>query len=149
DRATYDDPHQYAVGVSTVLVNGEVVVDGGSHTGSLAGRVLRRPPDTPVVALPAKSRLPTMRGLPVGRLSGWIRLLTGGNCCKVTRLSLDGLLVRPLSPGRKDAMRTRRVLAGFAIACIAALPLITDAQEPKRAGNLRVAYGNEISNLDF
>ena len=42
DRATYDDPHQYAVGVSTVVVNGEVVVDGGDHTGALPGRVLRR-----------------------------------------------------------------------------------------------------------
>jgi N-acyl-D-aspartate/D-glutamate deacylase len=49
DRATYDDPHQYAVGVSTVLVNGEVVVDGGDHTGALPGRVLRRAPGTPVV----------------------------------------------------------------------------------------------------
>ena len=42
ERATYDDPHQYAVGVSTVVVNGEVVVDGGDHTGALPGRVLRR-----------------------------------------------------------------------------------------------------------
>src|SRR5207249_7444344 len=40
DRATYDDPHRYAVGVSTVLVNGEVVVDAGDHTGVLAGRRL-------------------------------------------------------------------------------------------------------------
>ncbi len=42
DRSTYENPHQYAVGVSTVLVNGEVVVDGGDHTGALPGRVLRR-----------------------------------------------------------------------------------------------------------
>lgn len=42
ERATYDDPHQYATGVSTVIVNGEVVVDGGDHTGALPGRVLRR-----------------------------------------------------------------------------------------------------------
>ena len=42
DRATYDSPHQYAVGVSTVIVNGDVVVDGGDHTGALPGRVLRR-----------------------------------------------------------------------------------------------------------
>jgi N-acyl-D-aspartate/D-glutamate deacylase len=42
DRATYEDPHRYAAGVSTVVVNGEVVVDGGDHTGALPGRVLRR-----------------------------------------------------------------------------------------------------------
>jgi len=44
DHATYDDPHRYSTGVSTVLVNGEVVLDGGDHTGGLPGRVLRRPP---------------------------------------------------------------------------------------------------------
>jgi N-acyl-D-aspartate/D-glutamate deacylase len=42
ERGTYDEPHQYAVGVSTVVVNGEVVIDGGDHTGALPGRVLRR-----------------------------------------------------------------------------------------------------------
>jgi N-acyl-D-amino-acid deacylase len=42
DVATYEDPHRYAVGVSTVVVNGEVVIDGGDHTGALPGRVLRR-----------------------------------------------------------------------------------------------------------
>jgi len=42
DHATYDEPHRYASGVSTVLVNGEVVVDGGDHTGALPGCVLRR-----------------------------------------------------------------------------------------------------------
>src|SRR5262249_2678480 len=41
DTATYDAPHQYAVGVSTVVVNGTVVIDGGEHTGALPGRVLR------------------------------------------------------------------------------------------------------------
>ena len=41
DRATYDDPHQYAAGVATVIVNGTVVIDGGDHTGALPGRVLR------------------------------------------------------------------------------------------------------------
>jgi len=43
ERGSYDDPHQYAVGVSTVVVNGEVVIDGGDHTGAVPGRVLRRP----------------------------------------------------------------------------------------------------------
>jgi N-acyl-D-aspartate/D-glutamate deacylase len=42
DRATYDDPHQYAGGIGTVLVNGVVAVDAGQHTGALPGRVLRR-----------------------------------------------------------------------------------------------------------
>jgi N-acyl-D-aspartate/D-glutamate deacylase len=42
DRSTYPDPHRYAVGISTVVVNGQVVVDGGDHTGALPGRVLRR-----------------------------------------------------------------------------------------------------------
>jgi len=45
ERGTYDDPHRYAVGVSTVVVNGEVVIDGGDHTGALPGRVLRRQTD--------------------------------------------------------------------------------------------------------
>jgi N-acyl-D-aspartate/D-glutamate deacylase len=42
DRATYEEPHRYAAGVSTVVVNGQVVIDGGDHTGALPGRVLRR-----------------------------------------------------------------------------------------------------------
>jgi N-acyl-D-amino-acid deacylase len=42
DNATFDHPHQYATGISTVLVNGEVVIDAGEHTGVLPGHVLRR-----------------------------------------------------------------------------------------------------------
>jgi N-acyl-D-aspartate/D-glutamate deacylase len=45
DRATYDDPHQYAAGISTVIVNGVVVIDAGEHTGALPGQVLRRRPN--------------------------------------------------------------------------------------------------------
>ncbi len=45
DRATFDDPHQYAAGISTVIVNGTVVIDAGEHTGALPGQVLRRHPD--------------------------------------------------------------------------------------------------------
>jgi N-acyl-D-amino-acid deacylase len=44
DTATYDQPHQYATGVSTVIVNGTVVIDRGAHTGALPGQVLRRGP---------------------------------------------------------------------------------------------------------
>jgi N-acyl-D-aspartate/D-glutamate deacylase len=43
DRATFTNPHQYAVGIPYVIVNGEVVLDAGQHTGALPGRVLRGP----------------------------------------------------------------------------------------------------------
>jgi N-acyl-D-amino-acid deacylase len=40
DKATFEDPSQYAVGVSYVLVNGTVVIDQGQHTGARPGCVL-------------------------------------------------------------------------------------------------------------
>jgi len=43
DRATYDDPHQYAVGMKHVIVNGTQVLDEGEHTGATPGRVVRGP----------------------------------------------------------------------------------------------------------
>ena len=42
DRATYENPHQLATGVSYVLVNGQIVIDGGKFTSALPGKVLRR-----------------------------------------------------------------------------------------------------------
>jgi N-acyl-D-amino-acid deacylase len=42
DKATFENPHQYAVGIDYVLVNGVAAVDGGKYTDSRAGRVLRR-----------------------------------------------------------------------------------------------------------
>jgi N-acyl-D-aspartate/D-glutamate deacylase len=41
DTATFARPEVYAKGVEYVLVNGEVAVAGGKHTGILAGKVLR------------------------------------------------------------------------------------------------------------
>jgi N-acyl-D-amino-acid deacylase len=41
DKATYDQPHQYATGVRYLFVNGRLAIDGGRFTGVLAGRVLR------------------------------------------------------------------------------------------------------------
>jgi N-acyl-D-amino-acid deacylase len=43
DRATFADPHQLSVGVTEVLVNGQVTVAGGRFTGPLAGRALAGP----------------------------------------------------------------------------------------------------------
>ena len=42
DRATFDEPRQYPIGVPYVAVNGVLVIDDGTHTGALPGRVLRR-----------------------------------------------------------------------------------------------------------
>jgi N-acyl-D-amino-acid deacylase len=42
DEATFDDPHQYASGINYVVVNGQVVVENGDHTGARPGRVLRK-----------------------------------------------------------------------------------------------------------
>jgi N-acyl-D-amino-acid deacylase len=43
DRATYENPHQYAVGVRHVLVNGVPVLKDGEHTGATPGRALKGP----------------------------------------------------------------------------------------------------------
>jgi N-acyl-D-amino-acid deacylase len=42
DRATYQDPHQLASGMSYVFVDGTAAVDEGRFTDALAGTVLRR-----------------------------------------------------------------------------------------------------------
>jgi N-acyl-D-amino-acid deacylase len=43
DRATFDKPHQYAVGMKHVLVNGVQVLKDGEHTGAKPGRALAGP----------------------------------------------------------------------------------------------------------
>ncbi|OFX14547.1 MAG: aminoacylase [Armatimonadetes bacterium RBG_19FT_COMBO_69_19] len=43
DRATYQQPHQYATGVEHVFVNGVPVIRHGEHTGATPGRVVRGP----------------------------------------------------------------------------------------------------------
>ncbi|MCC7352588.1 MAG: D-aminoacylase [Anaerolineae bacterium] len=42
DRGTVADPAQDPVGIAAVLVNGEIVVENGKHTGARPGQVLRR-----------------------------------------------------------------------------------------------------------
>jgi N-acyl-D-amino-acid deacylase len=43
DRATFEKPHQYAVGVKHVFVNGVQVLKDGEHTGAKPGRALWGP----------------------------------------------------------------------------------------------------------
>ena len=43
DRATYVDPFQYCEGIEYVIVNGQVVLDRGKHTGAKPGRALWGP----------------------------------------------------------------------------------------------------------
>jgi len=40
DHATFENPHQYSTGIEYVLVNGEVVLEEGRHTGARPGRIL-------------------------------------------------------------------------------------------------------------
>lgn len=41
DRATFDNPHQYPVGIPLVVVNGQVTLRDGEQTGARAGRAIR------------------------------------------------------------------------------------------------------------
>jgi N-acyl-D-amino-acid deacylase len=50
DRATFERPHQYAEGVSLVVVGGEVVLDGDRTTAARPGQVLRGAGSRPAVA---------------------------------------------------------------------------------------------------
>ena len=43
DRATFENPHQFAVGMKHVFVNGTQVLNGGAHTGEKPGRALWGP----------------------------------------------------------------------------------------------------------
>jgi dihydroorotase/N-acyl-D-amino-acid deacylase len=43
DRATFEDPNQYPIGINYVIVNGQLEVDNGKRTPELAGRPLRGP----------------------------------------------------------------------------------------------------------
>lgn len=44
DRATFEEPHHEPTGIEMVVVNGEVVYEGGSHTGARPGRMLSYEP---------------------------------------------------------------------------------------------------------
>jgi hypothetical protein len=43
DRATFEDPQEFPVGIPYVIVNGVVTIDKTQHTGALAGKVIYGP----------------------------------------------------------------------------------------------------------
>ena len=43
DKATFKEPHQFADGVNYVVVNGQVVIDAGKHTGKRPGQAIYGP----------------------------------------------------------------------------------------------------------
>ncbi len=43
DKATFEKPHQYAVGMKHVFVNGTQVLNNGIHTGAMPGKIVRGP----------------------------------------------------------------------------------------------------------
>ena len=43
DKATFESPNQYPIGIEYVMVNGKISVEKGQRTGVLGGRVLRGP----------------------------------------------------------------------------------------------------------
>jgi N-acyl-D-amino-acid deacylase len=43
DKATFEQPHQYAEGMIHVFVNGVQVINNGEHTGAMPGKVVRGP----------------------------------------------------------------------------------------------------------
>ena len=42
DKATFSEPVQYPEGIEYVVVNGNITVEKGEHTGCKSGRVLRK-----------------------------------------------------------------------------------------------------------
>jgi N-acyl-D-aspartate/D-glutamate deacylase len=42
DLSTYENPHQYPIGISHVMVNGKLTIKNGEHLGTRNGRVLRK-----------------------------------------------------------------------------------------------------------
>jgi N-acyl-D-amino-acid deacylase len=42
DKATFTQPHKFSVGIPWVIVNGDIIIDYGKHTGRRSGHALRK-----------------------------------------------------------------------------------------------------------
>jgi N-acyl-D-amino-acid deacylase len=47
DKATFTQPHQFSAGIPWVIVNGEIIIDNGKHTGARSGQALRKTAPNP------------------------------------------------------------------------------------------------------
>jgi N-acyl-D-aspartate/D-glutamate deacylase len=43
DKATMEEPYQYAVGVDSLLVNGILTIENGVYNGKRPGKIYRKP----------------------------------------------------------------------------------------------------------
>lgn len=41
DKATFESPHQYPIGIEKVILSGEIIIDQGDHTERLRGQVIK------------------------------------------------------------------------------------------------------------
>lgn len=41
DQATFEQPHQYAIGFEYVMENGKLMISKGQSTGAMAGKAIR------------------------------------------------------------------------------------------------------------
>ena len=41
DTATFDNPHQYAIGSEKVILKGKIIIDKDNHTDQMEGQILQ------------------------------------------------------------------------------------------------------------
>src|SRR5262249_33673262 len=119
DRATFTNPFQYAVGVSTVIVNGRIVLDNGRHTGQPPG-----PPLHPTT-YPKRSR-------------GAHR-----DCCTGCRRKLTSMPMPPAS-----LRRTSMLLACAIVMLASASPVFAQHAAFRLRGRVLTERGEPIPNAE-
>jgi N-acyl-D-amino-acid deacylase len=87
DKSTYEDPFHYSEGIEHVIVNGQLVVESGEHTGARPGRALRKTLQ-PQTKTPVRLAAQNAGEGPAWNAATRTLYFTGGN--KITRLHSDG-----------------------------------------------------------
>ena len=96
DQATYEQPHQYPVGIDYVIVNGQVEVDAGKFTDVRAGRILKHTPKRGPVAFVNVNVIPMDRP---GVLPGRTVVVKGD---RITAIGAVGKVAIPAGAARVD-----------------------------------------------